>query len=266
MNNNISLPNFGPNYRNFFSRFLDVPHLLIAGTTGSGKSVFLNGLIYTAMQERFPFPKIKRGCAFIFLDAKRTELAVPGISPHCVYYAKEEGDMLTALHIAIGMCNQRAKELEARNRKNLERDEWEDEYFGGNIYVVIDEFADLVTNKKIKNDVFASVQKIAQIGRAQKVHLWLCTQTVKATIIPTEITNNINYRMGLRVNTALQSKLIIDTKGLEAITEDYGHGIFSSPKGLERIDNIPFVPRKDQIKLSKYWREQIPEMLLEYVI
>lgn len=263
MDGNISLPRIETDYSGFYGRFLDDPHLLIAGTTGSGKSVFVNGLIHAAMQTRFPFAKIARGCSFIFLDAKRVEFAIPEHSPHCVYYAIEQKDMLTALQIAIAICNRRSKELEKRNAKNWDNGTFEKTYPGGDVYVVIDEFADLMTNKAIKDDVINAVQKIAQIGRSQKVHLWLCTQTPKADVIPTKITCNFDHRMGLRVATPQQSRMIIDSKGLEAITELYGHGIYFSPKGLEPIRNIPYVSEDEQIKLAKYWMNEVPDFDLE---
>lgn len=257
---NIALPRIETDYSAFYGRFLDCPHLLIAGTTGSGKSVFVNGLIHTAMQTRFPFAKIARGCSFIFLDAKRCEFAIPEHSPHCIYYASDPKDMITALCLAIAICNRRSKELEQRNHENWENGTFEKKYPGGDIYVVIDEFADIVTNKEIKESVINAVQKIAQIGRSQKVHLWLCTQTVKADVISTKISCNFCHRVGLRVTTPQQSRMIIDAKGLEAIKETYGHGIYFSPKGLEPIHGIPYVPESEQIELAKYWMKEVPEL------
>lgn len=266
MDGNISLPNVGNDYSNFYGRFLDVPHLLIAGTTGSGKSVFVNGLIHTAMQTRFPFAKIARGCNFIFIDAKRTELSIWEQSPHCIYYACEDKDIITALNIAIAVCNRRGKALEERNKENFAKKIWERKYFGGDLYIVIDEFADLMENAEISKDVVRLVQKIAQIGRSQKVHLWLCTQTPKADVIPTKITCNFDNRIGLRVTSAQQSRLIIGDKGLESFNEPYGNCIYSSPKGLEKISGIPLVSDYEQIELVQYWMQQVPELDLNQCV
>lgn len=260
MDGNISLPRIDTDYSGFYGRFLEVPHMLIAGTIGSGKSVFLNGLIHTVLQNRFPFAKIARGASFIFIDAKKTELSIWEEGPHCIYYASEAEDILTALRIALAVCNRRNVELAKRNVDNRKKKIWERKYPGGDLYVVIDEFADLMANSKIKKDVVELVQRIAQIGRSQRVHLWLCTQSPKADIIPTNVKICFDNIIGLRVVSAQQSRLIIGDKGLESFKEPYGHCIYLSPKGLEKIDGIPLVSDFEQIELTEYWRNEVPEI------
>ena len=164
-----------------YKLYLDMlkqPHLLIAGSTGSGKSVLVNGLIYTAL---YNSPcKVQ----FILIDPKRVELVDYKALPHCIAYASEPGTMVQALNHAMSIVESRYKAMQATHTKLFQ---------GSNIYVVIDELADLMTTNK--RQIMPLLQRLCQIGRASRVHVIACTQCPIAKIIPTEI--KVNLTAGL---------------------------------------------------------------------
>lgn len=120
-------------YYNLFSDMLHQPHLLVAGATGSGKSVVINGIITTALKDS------PAAVQFIFIDPKRVELVDYRPLPHTLKYASEPGDMVQALQYAMDTTERRYKAMQSRHEKN---------YSGGAVYVVIDELADLMTTNK----------------------------------------------------------------------------------------------------------------------
>lgn len=120
-------------YYNLFADMLKQPHLLVAGATGSGKSVVINGIITTALKDS------PAAVQFIFIDPKRVELVDYKPLPHTLKYASEPGDMVQALQYAMNTTENRYRAMQARHEKN---------YSGGAVYVVIDELADLMTTKK----------------------------------------------------------------------------------------------------------------------
>lgn len=120
-------------YYNLFSDMLKPPHLLVAGATGSGKSVVINGIITTALKDS------PAAVQFIFIDPKRVELVEYKPLPHTLKYASEPGDMVQALQYAMDTTESRYKAMQSRHEKN---------YSGGAVYVVIDELADLMTTNR----------------------------------------------------------------------------------------------------------------------
>lgn len=212
-----------------FEEALAQPHLLIAGATGSGKSVIVNWLIYQAIQRNC------RATQLILIDPKRVELSMYRDLPHTIRYASEPLEMVEALRYAMERCEQRYTEMQRQGVRK---------YTGGDIWVVIDEFADLMTtNGKIVKPL---IQRLAQIGRAAKVHIVLATQTPIAKVIPTEIKCNFDARFGLRARSAQDSINILGHAGLERLPK-YGQAVFMSPDG-ENLYNIPFL---DDAEISR---------------
>ena len=109
-------------------------HLLIAGKTGAGKSVVINGIIYGLLCHYFP-----NECKFVFVDPKRVELVQYKNTPHCMIYASEPGQPITALKMALAVTEGRYKAMQHNGLKKFN---------GGAVYVVIDELADLMTTCK----------------------------------------------------------------------------------------------------------------------
>lgn len=210
-----------------YRSMLEQPHLMIAGATGSGKSVVINALIYTALR-CFPFDTAN-GAQFILIDPKRVELAKYRNLPHVLSYASEPDAMLSALHYAMDITESRYKAMQKAG---------EYKHSGGHVYVIIDEFADLMTTDR--RHIQPIIQRLAQIGRAANVHIILATQCPIAKVIPTEIKVNFDARVGLRTRSAQDSRNILGVSGCELLPR-YGKGYYMEPEGLT-LYNLPMIP------------------------
>lgn len=238
MNHTYTLP--GGKVYCLYDDALAEPHLLIAGATGSGKSVIINGLIYTLLHR---FPSGPGGAQMILIDPKRVELAQWKNVPHTILYASEPDTMLSALFRAMDICEARYKAMQtARVRK----------YEGADLYVIVDEFADLMTTQG--RTVKPLAQRLAQIGRAARVHLIIATQTPISKVIPTEIKCNFDSRFGLRARSAQDSRNIIGRSGLELLPR-YGQAVYMTPAG-DRLTKVPMIPDDAQIAMQNWWEYQ----------
>ena len=217
-----------------FSDMAKQPHLLIAGATGSGKSVVVNGIVYNLLH-RGP-----GSLGLILIDPKRTELADYKSVPHCLKYATEPNEWIEALDLALSVTEERFKEMQKRREKI---------YSGGDIYVIIDELAFLMTTKK--KEALPRIQRLGMIARAAKVHMIVCTQTVKADILSTTITCNFDSRVALHTATALQSRMIMGVNGCEDLPR-YGQGFFCVP-GSSDLYNIPKYSDSDFDRVLDWW-------------
>lgn len=222
---------------------LKQPHLLIAGATGSGKSVVINGLVYTAMYNS------PAAVQFILIDPKRVELVDYKPLPHTLMYASEPGEMVEALEKAMEITESRYKAMQRQRVKK---------YPGGALYVIIDELADLMTTAR--RQVQPLIQRLAQIGRAANVHIIAATQCPLATVIPTPIKVNFDSRVALRTRSAQDSRNILDLTGCELLPR-YGQGYYMTPDGL-KLYNIPMQPQEDINALVKYWQRSRPRFRL----
>lgn len=220
-----------------FTDALKQPHLLIAGATGSGKSVIENGLIHTLLYH-LPVDKAN-GAQLILIDPKGNELYKYAKMPHTLRYAYQPSDMMSALQYAMNLTMQRFKVL---------RSTGDDYYNGSDVYVFIDEFADLMTTQG--KAVKPLIQRLCQLGRAARVHVVVCTQTPIAKVIPTEIKCNFDARFGLRARSAQDSRNIIGKPGLELLPK-YGKGYYMTPDG-EAYYDIPYIT-KDEIRKNIDW-------------
>ena len=222
-------------YYNLYADMLKQPHLLVAGATGSGKSVVINGIINTALYQS------PAAVQFIMIDPKRVELAEYKKLPHVIKYASEPAEMVQALEMAIEATEQRYK---AMQRDGLRK------WTGGAVYVIIDELADLMTTQK--RAVQPLIQRLAQIGRAANVHIIAATQCPLSAVIPTPIKVNFDARVGLRTRSAQDSRNILGCKGCELLPR-YGQGYYMTPDGLT-LYNIPMVPDEEKTRLVNHWK------------
>ena len=191
----------GGNVYTLFNDMAKQPHLLIAGATGSGKSVVLNGIIYNLLH------KLPDQVELILIDPKRVELAQYRDTPHCIRYASEPGEMIEALQYAETLTEQRYNQM---------RRQGVNEFQGGHVYVVIDELAALMTMRDLRKVALPILQRLGMIARAARVHIIACTQTLKADVLPTPLTCNFDSRVALRTATAQQSRMIAGIAGCEA--------------------------------------------------
>ena len=218
---------------------LKQPHILIAGSTGSGKSVLINSLIYTALYKP---PTV---CGFIMIDPKRVELNQYRPLPHCLRYASEPDEIAATLAAAVALMDDRYKALQAQGLK-----EWD----GGHIYIIIDEFAYLM--KTIKKQTLPNFQKIALLGRAAHIHLIAATQRPTKDIINGEIKVNMDSRLALRCPTAQDSRNIINTKGAETLPR-FGFGYYLTPETMRpELVKIPYTDPAGLAARVQWWTDQ----------
>ena len=219
-----------------YLNMLEQPHLLIAGSTGSGKSVLVNGLICTALYNS------PAKTQFILIDPKRVELVDYKYIPHTIAYASEPGTMVQALNHAMSIVERRYKAMQATHTKLFQ---------GSNIYVIIDELADLMTTNK--RQIMPLLQRLCQIGRASRVHVIACTQCPIAKVIPTEIKVNFDSRVALRTRSKQDSRNILGVAGCEQLPR-YGKGYYMNPEQFT-LYNLPMIDQTEQNNLITYWTQ-----------
>lgn len=229
---------------NLSIHILKQAHTLIAGTTGSGKSVMIQNLIRAIM---YRFPQDMPGGAELFLiDPKRVELVQFKPLPHTRLYASEPEEMYTALQGALALVELRFQDMQARGERL---------YTGGDVYIIIDELADLLTADKRR--ILPILQRIGQIGRAARVHLICCTQCPTAQILSTQLKVNFDSILALRTRSAQDSRNIIGISGAENLPR-YGKGIYQSPEAMQPC--YVTIPLYDDIsKLVGWWLAQVRE-------
>lgn len=224
----------GGAYYKLYEHMAQQTHLLIAGTTGSGKSVIINGIIYTCLLHT------PDRAGLILIDPKRVELYRYRNCPHTHVYATEPEDMVKALQYALQLIDQRYRIMQ-RNEQTT--------YPGGDVYVIIDELADLMTTDR--KHVQPLIQRICQIGRAAKVHVIAATQCPIVEVIPTPIKCNFDSRVGLHVWSPQDSRNILGVTGCEQLPL-YGQGYYKTPKGMT-LYNIPMYEPEKINAIVRYW-------------
>ena len=228
---------------NLYVEMSKQPHLLIAGATGSGKSVAENGLISTLLY-RHPGTGPGR-VQLLLIDPKKVELSRYRRLPHCLGYADRPDQFPLALQGALDITLRR---FELMQRQGVTK------YPGGDLWVIIDEFADLMTTNR--RQCAPLVQRLAQIGRAARVHVCICTQTPIAKILPTEIRCNFDSRLGLRARSRQDSRNIIDRTAPDLSSlPRYGSGYWMTPEGEELVQ-VPMVPDHEIRRLVDWWIRQ----------
>ena len=227
------------NAQNLYLNALGQTHLLIGGTTGSGKSVLVNGLIYTAL---FRAPSAAQ---FILIDPKRVELVEYKPLPHVLRYASEPDTMTAALDLAMNTTESRFTVMQSEGVKK-----WR----GGDLYVIIDELADLMTTNR--KTVQPLLQRLCQIGRAARVHVVACTQTPISAVIPTQIKVNFDSRFILRTRTAQDSRNLMDRTGAELLPR-YGQAYYSTPEYIPpALVTVPMIPDDEISARVSWWMNQ----------
>jgi DNA segregation ATPase FtsK/SpoIIIE, S-DNA-T family len=199
------------------------PHMLVAGATGSGKSVCLNDIIISLLYQNGP-----DDLKFIMVDPKRVELSVYAGIPHLLIPPIVKSDeAINALKWAVREMERRldhlskfgAKDIDSYNAKSKER--------MPRIIVVIDELADLMSQSK--RDVEAVIVRIAQMARAAGIHLVLATQRPSVDVITGTIKANIPTRLAFAVASQVDSKTILDVGGAEKLL-GRGDMLMSTPE------------------------------------
>ncbi len=199
-----------------FSDLAKMPHLLVAGTTGSGKSVCLNSMIVSILYNATP-DEVK----ILLIDPKQVEFGVYNGIPHLlVPVVSDPRKAAGALGWAVTEMLTRYKTLNANGVRDIAAynslcDEREDLVKMPQIVIFIDELADLMT--VAPSEVEDSIQRLAQMARAAGMHLVVATQRPSVDVITGVIKSNIPSRIALTVKSYVDSKIIIDTAGAEKL-------------------------------------------------
>lgn len=237
-----------------------IPHLLVAGATGTGKSVAINSLITGILMTKTP-DEVK----FIMIDPKMgVEMAAYNGIPHLLNPVITDMELVVnALQWTIDEMMRRYRQLKQLHVKKLTEYNKAMGYTAmPYIVVVIDEMADLMLTSGV--DVESKIQRLAQMGRAVGVHLILATQRPTVNVITGLIKANVPGRMAFAVATAMDSRVILDDTGAETLLGN-GDMLFkdqSTPKPI-RIQGA-LTSTEDIENVIKAIKEQVTEEDIEY--
>ena len=241
-----------------------MPHLLIAGSTGAGKSVAINAMIMSILYKATP-DQVR----LILVDPKRLELGNYEGVPHLYTPIITEPKLAAnALRNAVREMERRLKLLAAKGVRNIDQynrlftdnetpslfAEESDEKPIPYIVIIIDELADLMMLDS--SNVEESITRLAQMARAVGIHLVLATQRPSVDVITGLIKANFPARVSFRVATKVDSRTILDANGAEALL---GKGdMLYLPSGSARVHRLhaPFVTEKEIAAVVEFWKAQ----------
>lgn len=237
-----------------------IPHLLVAGATGTGKSVAINALLSGLLMTKTP-DEVK----FIMVDPKMgVEMAAYNGIPHLLNPVITDVSLTSnALEWAIEEMNRRYRQLgQVRAKKISEYNEKIGFTAMPYIVIVIDEMADLMLTSGI--EVETKIQRLAQMGRATGIHLILATQKPTVNVITGLIKSNIPGRMAFAVATLMDSRVILDEGGAETLlgNGDMLYKDQTTPKPV-RVQGT-FVSTGDTEAIIDRIKEQVDEKDVEY--
>ncbi|HEX3661600.1 MAG TPA: DNA translocase FtsK [Acidobacteriaceae bacterium] len=240
-----------------------MPHVLIAGSTGSGKSVAINAMIMSVLYKSTP-----EQVRLILVDPKRVELGMYEGIPHLFTPIIAEPKLAAnALRNAVKEMERRLKLLASRSVRNIDQynrlfdgatpslfDDAPEEKPLPYIVIIIDELADLMMLDKA--NVEESITRLAQMARAVGIHLVLATQRPSVDVITGLIKANVPTRISFRLATKVDSRTILDANGAEALL---GRGdMLFLPPGTSRLHRVhaPFVTEKEIAAVTDFWKKQ----------
>ena len=226
-----------------------MPHLLIAGTTGSGKSVCINTIILSLLYRHSP-----EKCKFILIDPKMLELSTYEGIPHLLC------PVITEAKKAASVLGWVVKEMESRYRlmtkegvKNIDGYNTKHKLPMPYIVVVVDEMSDLmlVAGKEIEN----YIQKLSQMARAAGIHIIMATQRPSVDVITGTIKANFPTRISFQVTSKIDSRTILGEQGAEQLLGKGDMLYMSSANRIVRI-HAPFVSENEIEKINNFLRSQ----------
>jgi len=236
--------------QNIISDISSMPHLLIAGATGSGKSVCVNSLILSAL-----FKLTSDDLKMILIDPKVVELNIYNGIPHLlVPVVTDVNKAAQALNWAVQEMSNRYDLFAKRNVRDIDsynNKEKEDKL--PKILIVIDELADLMAASP--KEVEDSITRLAQLARAAGIHLVIATQRPSVDVITGTIKANIPTRIAFSVSSYVDSRTILDTSGAEKLL---GKGdMLYSPVGYSKFIRVQgsFVGDEDVKKVIEFLKE-----------
>lgn len=229
-----------------------LPHLLIAGTTGSGKSVGLNGMILSLLYKNTP-----KDLRFIMIDPKRVELSLYKDIPHLLTpIIADSKKAVIALSKAVDEMNRRYEIMNEVGVKNIigynEIAQNQDLEKLPYIVIIIDEFADLMIMGG--KDAEQYLISLASKARASGIHLIIATQRPTVNVVTGLIKSNLPSKISYRVGTQMDSKVILDRTGAESLLGN-GDMLFSDTNSITRY-HAPYSHEKEIERVANFIREQ----------
>ena len=235
-----------------FADLAKMPHLLVAGATGSGKSVGLNAFIISLIKK-----KKSSELKFVMIDPKRIEFSVYNDQQYMLMpVITDNEDASAALGYLVDGMNKRYKLLEESLTKNIGE---YNEKVGGMPYIVtiVDEFSDLVLTDKT---VEKKIQMLAQKARAAGIHLVLATQRPSVDVVTGSIKANFPSRMAFKTASGVDSKTILDTTGAEDLV-GRGDALYLAANGeLMRIHGA-YISTEEIEEVLKPFRAKVKPIL-----
>ncbi len=228
-----------------------LPHVLIAGATGAGKSCCINSIIVSLLYKASP-----DDVRLILIDPKRIEMSVYAGIPHLLMdeIICDTDKAIRALNWAISEMERRIKFLADVNYRDIDEYNADCQKNGyekmPRIVIIVDEFADLMsTGKKAVED---TVNRIARLARAVGIHLMLATQRPSVDVISGTIKNNFPSRVAFKVTSSFDSKTILDTVGADKLL-GYGDLLYMMPgaSDLERMQGA-FISNEEVKKVVDF--------------
>ena len=226
-----------------------MPHLLIAGTTGSGKSVCINTIILSLLYRHTPDK-----CKFILIDPKMLELSTYEGIPHLLC------PVITEAKKAASVLGWVVKEMENRYKlmtkvgvRNIDGYNAKHKTYMPYIVVIVDEMSDLmlVSGKEIEN----YIQKLSQMARAAGIHIIMATQRPSVDVITGTIKANFPTRISFQVSSKIDSRTILGEQGAEQLLGKGDMLFMSSANKITRI-HAPFVTEDEIEKVNNFLRSQ----------
>lgn len=236
----------------------EMPHILVAGSTGSGKSVFVNTLITSLLVRNSA-----RDLRMILIDPKMVELGMFNNTAHqaCEVVTNIEKDGLPILQSLVNQMERRYKYLNQIGAKNITafndiiKNEKKNKYksYKGKwqtmpyIVVIVDEFADMIM--ALGKEAETAIARLAQKARAAGIHLVIATQRPSVQVVTGTIKANFPTRVGFRVTSGVDSRTILDQSGAESLLGK-GDMLYMSATGLKRL-HAAFITEEELKRVAK---------------
>ncbi len=250
----------------FITDIKKLPHLLIAGTTGSGKSVGINAMILSLLYKNDP-----EHLKLMMIDPKMLEFSIYDDIPHLITpVITEPKKAIAALANMVAEMERRYRLMADKRTKNIDNYNEKVKRDGSAepmpfIVVIIDELADLMMNGG--KEVETSIARLAQKSRACGIHLIVATQRPSVDVVTGIIKANLPSRLSYRVGQKIDSKVILDSTGADSLL-GRGDGLFTPPgtTGLVRI-HAPWATEEEIEEIVEFIKAQrLPEYDESYLI
>ena len=254
--------------RPHFVNLAKAPHALIAGTTGSGKSVTIHAIINSLIYRNGP-----EDLKMIFVDPKRVELTLYNNIPHLLTpVITDAKKAILALKWAAKEMDRRYDLLQAESVRDIEsyhanisgnkNNKGDDGERMPYIVIIIDELADIM--QAYARELEAGIVRLAQMSRAVGIHLILSTQRPEVQIITGLIKANVPTRIALRVPTQMDSRTILDTSGAEKLLGQ-GDMLYSGGEGQPSRLQSAYISEQEVKKVVSYLKDAYKEELLDTI-